>query len=555
MMRSFLEGSNKSGSMCSIARATIFVILLMQKNIYTLGFTSHSPLCVGLNRPCTSNSDLMYKRVQVRSSSNLNMLTQMIPRGGAIIPAVIQSSIGNYKTTPSGLFNLSLGLLALLASSLKIIQSLSGNVSSDENAPVKKKPKSVLRLQIRFLSVFYLLRCADWLQGPYFYEVYGSKIFNGVPATIGIISKLFLAGFASTAIFGPFMGRFVDAKGRKKGTLAFTLLYAIGALSTKSNLLAVLVLGRLVNGIGTSLLFSAPEAWLVSESSKQGSEAGEYLGETFGLAYAGDSLVAILAGTMAGAAASRRGPTGPFELSVVVLALGAILASFTWGENKATTASSSNDTAEESSPTIRDAVKVIRSDSKILCLGSMQALFEASMYMFVLQWPPAMTAAIAKQFGASATPYGTIFSCLMTSCLVGSSIFGISNKLSIPTETSTTVMLSVATISMMTAALSTSSLLPLMMSFFAFEACVGMYFPSIGTLRSKYVPDSHRSVIMNLFGIPLNLMVVIVFLFLKYLGVSGSLMVSAGTLGVATVCSLVFKRLLRKDRKLTVASV
>ena len=69
---------------------------------------------------------------------------------------------------------------------------------------------------------------------------------------------------------------------------------------------------------------------------------------------------------------------------------------------------------------------------------------------------------------------------------------------------------------------------------FAFELCVGMYFPSIGTLRSRHVPDSHRSVIMNLFGIPLNLLVISVFLSIRRLGVSGALRVATGALGLAT---------------------
>ena len=68
------------------------------------------------------------------------------------------------------------------------------------------------------------------------------------------------------------------------------------------------------------------------------------------------------------------------------------------------------------------------------------------------------------------------------------------------------------------------------------QVCVGMYFPSIGTLRSKYIPDSHRSVIMNLFGIPLNLIVVSVFLSIKSLGVQGALGCSAGALLIATSC-------------------
>merc|ERR1712048_1474758 len=77
-------------------------------------------------------------------------------------------------------------------------------------------------------------------------------------------------------------------------------------------------------------------------------------------------------------------------------------------------------------------------------------------------------------------------------------------------------------------------LAPLVAAFFIFEVCVGMYFPSISTLRSKYLSDSHRSVIMNLFGIPLNVLVVSVFLSIKKLGVGGALSVATGALSIAT---------------------
>eukprot|EP00746_Dinoflagellata_sp_MGD_P084089 gnl/MRDRNA2_/MRDRNA2_334126_c0_seq1.p1 gnl/MRDRNA2_/MRDRNA2_334126_c0~~gnl/MRDRNA2_/MRDRNA2_334126_c0_seq1.p1 ORF type:complete len:132 (-),score=15.45 gnl/MRDRNA2_/MRDRNA2_334126_c0_seq1:20-364(-) len=79
----------------------------------------------------------------------------------------------------------------------------------------------------------------------------------------------------------------------------------------------------------------------------------------------------------------------------------------------------------------------------------------------------------------------------------------------------------------------TTPLTPLVVAFFVFEVCVGMYFPSISTLRSKYIPDSHRSVIMNLFGIPLNALVVSVFLSIQYLGVGGALSIATGALSVA----------------------
>ena len=93
-----------------------------------------------------------------------------------------------------------------------------------------------------------------------------------------------------------------------------------------------------------------------------------------------------------------------------------------------------------------------------------------------------------------------------------------------------------AAMGMATASVSGANMAGLAAAFLAFEVCVGMYFPLIGTLRSKYIPDSHRSVIMNLFGIPLNLIVVSVFLSIKKLGVKGALTCSTASLAIATLC-------------------
>lgn len=46
------------------------------------------------------------------------------------------------------------------------------------------------------------------------------------------------------------------------------------------------------------------------------------------------------------------------------------------------------------------------------------------------------------------------------------------------------------------------------LSFLLFEACCGVYFPCIGTLRSKYIPEKTRAAIMNFFRVPLNFLVV-----------------------------------------------
>merc|ERR1719311_1213622 len=45
-----------------------------------------------------------------------------------------------------------------------------------------------------------------------------------------------------------------------------------------------------------------------------------------------------------------------------------------------------------------------------------------------------------------------------------------------------------------------------------FELCVGIYFPSICTLKSEAVPEAHRATVYNLFRAPMNLIVVSVLL-------------------------------------------
>jgi MFS transporter, MFS domain-containing protein family, molybdate-anion transporter len=38
-----------------------------------------------------------------------------------------------------------------------------------------------------------------------------------------------------------------------------------------------------------------------------------------------------------------------------------------------------------------------------------------------------------------------------------------------------------------------------------YEACVGVYFPAIGTIRSKFIPEKQRATIMNIFRWALGL--------------------------------------------------
>ena len=123
-------------------------------------------------------------------------------------------------------------------------------------------------------------------------------------------------------------------------------------------------------------LLQAPEAWLVSEHTRRALPPAA-LSQIFGLAYFGDSLVAIGAGQLAGAVASKRGPVAPFELSTLFLAAGAAIVAATWGENfggsaKKEAKEGEKDEGNSAGALVGEAIGEMKKDKKILLVGAVQ---------------------------------------------------------------------------------------------------------------------------------------------------------------------------------------
>ena len=107
------------------------------------------------------------------------------------------------------------------------------------------------------MVVYYVIMLADWMQGTHMYTLYLSYNVN--------ISALFLTGFLSGAIFAPFLGSAVDKFGRKRSCVAYCILEIIINTMEHSQNFIVLLIGRVLGGISTNLLFSAFESWMVSQ--------------------------------------------------------------------------------------------------------------------------------------------------------------------------------------------------------------------------------------------------------------------------------------------------
>ncbi len=381
-------------------------------------------------------------------------------------------------------------------------------------------PPTVSAVTALFSTSFFIHNCftaGDWLQGPYVYALYQHYGFER-----GDIGRLFIAGFGSSMVFGTIVGGLADKHGRKRAALIYVCTYTFGCFTKHFNSFWILFMGRIFCGVATSLLYSAFESWLVAEHFKRGFNA-DWLGGTFSQAvFLGNGLMAIVAGLTAHTLVETFavGPVAPFDAAATVLVIGGAIIYSTWTENHGD--SSRDSTATEG---FSKAAKLIMSEPKIALLGAMQALFEGSMYTFVFLWTPALSPNGEK------IPHGMVFACFMVASMVGSAIAGrlLSNNSKFKVEKYMQVVFGLAAACLFIPVIyhhgeagddETPGADPndgitfdgklQLAAFCAFEGMVGVFWPSMMTMRSAYVPEEMRSTIINFFRIPLNLFVCVV---------------------------------------------
>jgi MFS family permease len=166
------------------------------------------------------------------------------------------------------------------------------------------------QFQRTYVFVYCWMVAGDWLQGPYVYALYEHYGYG-----IADIGVLFIAGFGSSMLFGTFVGSACDKAGRKNGCLGYALIYSASCVTKHSPNYWVLMFGRLLGGIATSLLFSAFESWMVTEHKRQ-NFSDEALGQTFSRATLLNGVVAVSSGFIGQWARDIAGPVAPFDTAV-----------------------------------------------------------------------------------------------------------------------------------------------------------------------------------------------------------------------------------------------
>ena len=359
-----------------------------------------------------------------------------------------------------------------------------------------------------YYLVYAIIMLADWMQGTHMYTLYMSYGMN--------VSHLFLTGFLSGGIFAPFLGSFVDKFGRKRSCIIYCLLeITINVMEAYPNIF-ILMLGRIMGGVSTNLLFSAFESWMTTEHRGRGFPE-EWLSTTYSTCSVINGSMAVLAGIVAQVLEDFFGQIGPFH-GAVGLTVTALLLVLGWEENYGEEQKGDHEKSSIMSQ-FKEGWRAVLSDWNILRIGLVQALSEGAMYTFVFMWVPTLLSLDPP----GGLPTGCVFSSLMIAITIGGLcsapfhwIIGRFISHDYADEYGASIVYSLASICMAIPVLCLSTFSGnegcqtyVITSFMIVEFCVGMFMPSAGTLRSKYVPDNLQGAILNIFRLPLNTTVVL----------------------------------------------
>ena len=179
-------------------------------------------------------------------------------------------------------------------------------------------------------------------------------------------------------------------------------------------------------------------------------------------------------------------------------------------------------------------------DKKILLCGLICSSFESSMFIFVFNWTPCL-----MEPNQPVPPFGHIFTGFMIFCLLGTRVYSYLSK----TMATEQIGLLVMTLSMachLTVYLF-SNVQIRFVAFLVFEACVGLYFPMMGTLKGDIVPEDMRSTIYNIYRLPLN--VIVLMPLLMNFSISTTFAVTTSILAVAVVSAYTLKSVPKKSHE------
>jgi hypothetical protein len=282
----------------------------------------------------------------------------------------------------------------------------------------------------------------------------------------------------------------------------------------------LLLVGRMLGGISTSILYSAFDSWYINEHVNYYKLPEEWLNNTFAKATFFNATLAILAGLLSLFLVSvlEFGPVAPFVTAIPFLITSSIYVMSVINEHYVRNTKSA-------SASVKKAIILWMTNKNIFTLSVVQSLYEGVMYLFIFIWTP--TFDVLKD---SKPPLGLVFSSFMLALMIGSKIYSIllGNSF-LDSKKQLQLATFVATFSFLMCSLAISNkffdfsgqqkyykVMTCYFFFLLFEISIGIYFPSMTYLKSQVIPEKIRVTISNVIKIPSNVFICLALLWIYF---------------------------------------
>lgn len=360
-------------------------------------------------------------------------------------------------------------------------------------------------LKFRYIFAYLLTRASVWSKSPYIWSMY---LFYH-KFTIPEIGILYVIDAVSALIFGPITGNLADMFGRKRFCQFYNITTILNLALRLTGDQKLAYLAQVLTGVGAGLITTSFESWVVSESIKEFKtlemEREKFLKKLFKTVNMYDAGISIVCSVLAALVYTLYGVLAPIILSIIFSIFGMIYIEINWSENNLQIEKKS--IAKCYSEAFKELGK-----REVLTVGMCESLTNGVQSLFLFLWTPILLASTPTQVNI-----GFVFLCIVSSIFCGTKVFEISiiylklNKYLVLSLCLFVIFSSLLTIFYVDVFVIRLVLFALM------NGLSGLYQPLYSIIKYRILEEKHRTLLMNLFRIPLNAYVITILLLLKFI--------------------------------------
>ncbi|CAM9091697.1 unnamed protein product [Hapterophycus canaliculatus] len=356
--------------------------------------------------------------------------------------------------------------------------------------------KDFKTFQATFMSVYLSALLTEWFQTAYLF-VYLRQMHPE-----HFVARMYLAGVSSQlslSVVLEVMGGFIPHKLRCAACLA---LQAGSAVLMLHPAFGGLVTSRVLGGFAAALLHSSFEAWMVEQHVGQGFPL-DWFTHTFNKISIAMGVLAVATGPAVTAAHDLAGGAlGPFKISLVITGINGLLL-FSWRRDSNKPLPACGDVGRLGS----HALSAVTGSggggaNKVALVAVTQGCFEAATFAFAFLWTPLLMSTASPGVGLQSDhpaqlPWGIVFSQQLACVMIGSVVFKLAMSLAPGTTADKMCLWASAGGAFCFFALALGlSRRGVQITLLGFELCVGVYLNAMGMMRSKYIPQEVRGLVL-----------------------------------------------------------